>query len=109
MCHLARQETNSTHKSNCQRTGQMLLKWRHDERDVAEWTPEVSFSAESSHPRDHLSREERQAIQEAALEYEPVLAYDNVTRAESDRWGEWLSRATSKTSGDAEKSLPSSR
>jgi integrase len=93
---LAQQDKSSTHKSNCQKAVKMLLKWRHHEHGTGTWTPDITFSENSSQPRDYLTREERQAIREAALEYGTVPAYDNVTPAERDRWRAYLAQRFEK-------------
>lgn len=86
MRHLAQVDKSNTHKSNCQKAARMLLKWRHHEHGSAEWSPEISFSEQSSQPRDYLTRDERQAIREAALEYGSVPAYSNLSPSERERW-----------------------
>ncbi len=96
MTHLARQDKSGTHKSNCQKAVQMLFKWRHHDRGHADWEPDIRFSDDRSQPRDFLTRTERTAIREAALEYGSVPSYDNLTPAGRDRWRAYLAQRFEK-------------
>jgi site-specific recombinase XerD len=97
MDHLAHRDISATHKRNCMKSLKMLYKWRHHERGLGEWTPEFTFSADSStQPRDYLTREERSAIRDAALEYGSAPAYNNLTPAERDRWKQYLAQRFEK-------------
>lgn len=96
MRHLARQDKSNVHKSNCKKSAQMLLKWRHHEHGVQQWEPDISFSTQSNQPRDYLSQEERRAIREAALEYGSVPTYANLTPMERDRWKRYLAQRFEK-------------
>ena len=96
MRHLAQQDKSSTHKSNCQKAVKMLLKWRHHEQGISEWDADFTFSEDARQPRDYLTREERQAIREAALEYGSIPSYDGLTPAERDRWKTYLAQRLEK-------------
>jgi site-specific recombinase XerD len=96
MRHLARRDTSGAHKSNSQKAVRMLLKWRHHEHGLAQWDPDISFSDDNSQPRDYLTREEREAIREAALEYGSVPGYSNLTPSERDRWRAHLAQRFEK-------------
>jgi len=92
MTHLAQQNVSPAHKCNCQKSLKMLFKWRTHEHGHAEWEPKFTFTQESSsNPREYLTREERAAIREAALEYDSVPGYNNLTPAARDRWKTHLS------------------
>jgi len=92
MHHLAETDLSGTHKSNCQKSVRMLLKWRHHEHGISMWDPELTFSDSRTQPRDYLTREERQAVRDAALEYGTVPAYDSLAPAERDRWRRHLAQ-----------------
>ena len=68
---LAMSEESNTHKSNTLSALKRLFKWRKYERGGDPWEPEFTFSRNSpaSQPRDYLTREERNQLREAALEY----------------------------------------
>ena len=97
MSHLAQEDYSSTHKTNCQKSVKMLLKWRHHERGGSEWDPTIRFSENSgSNPKDYLTREERTQIRDASLEYGSIPEYSNVTPAERDRWKRHLAQRFEK-------------
>lgn len=86
---LAHRDVSATHKRNCQKSLKMLYKWLTHERGLGEWTPEFTFSADSStQPRDYLTEDERGDIRDAALEYGSIPSYNNLTPPERDRWKE---------------------
>lgn len=69
--YLAREDNSNAHKDNCRKAIQMLYKWKHHEYGLDKWEPELSFSTNdgTTTPRDYLTREERSAVRDAALEY----------------------------------------
>ena len=97
MKELARGDASSTHKCNCQKATKRLFKWRKYEYGLGTWEPDITFTAETStNPRDYLTRDERSAIREAALEYGSVPAYKNLTPLERDRWKQYLAQRFEK-------------
>lgn len=96
--HLARQEHSNAHKANCRKALLMVFKWRQHEHGLDEWTPEISFVTDdkTTAPRDYLTREERSAIREAALEYESVPSYESCTPEERARWKRYLAQRFEK-------------
>ena len=97
MKELARGDASATHKRNCQKAIKRLFKWRHHEHGRSEWDPDITFAADSStNPRDFLTREERSAVREAALEYGSVPNYNNLSPAERDRWKQYLAQRFEK-------------
>lgn len=63
MRHLAERDVGNVHKRNCQKSLQMLFKWRHHEHGLAEWEPPFRFSSETAtQPRDYLTKDERRAL-----------------------------------------------
>jgi len=83
---LAQADYSSAHKSNCQKSIQMLFKWIAHERGGSTWDPDITFTdSDASSPRDYLTRDERSKIRNAALEYGSIPTYGNVTPAERDR------------------------
>ena len=97
MDHLAHRDVSATHKVNCQKSLKMLYKWLHHERNLGKWNPEITFSADnSSNPRDFLTKEERSAIRDAALECGSIPSYNNLTPTERDRWKQHLAQRFEK-------------
>ena len=97
MDHLAHRDVSATHKTNCQKSLKMLYKWLHHERGQSEWSPEITFSADSStNPRDYLTRDERHAIRDAALEHGSIPSYNNLVPSERDRWRQYLAQRFGK-------------
>jgi len=97
MRELAQADYSSTHKSNCQKSIQMLFKWIAHERGGSEWDPDITFTdSDASSPRDYLTKEERSKIRNAALEYGSIPTYGNVTPAERDRWKQHLAQRFEK-------------
>jgi integrase len=95
--HLAHRDVSATHKRNCQKSLKMLYKWLHHERGLGEWDPEVTFAVDTStQPRDYLTKEERGAIRDVALEYGSVPSYNNLSPPERDRWKRYLSQRFEK-------------
>jgi len=74
----------------------MLLKWRHHEHGIDVWDADFTFLETSNQPRDYLTKEEREVIREAALEYGSVPKYDNLTPPERDRWRKYLAQRFEK-------------
>ena len=102
---LAREDKSGTHKLNCQKAVKMRMKWRHHEHGLGEWTPDITFSEDSStQPRDYLTEKERSQIREAALEYGSVPSYNNLTPTERDRWKTYLAQRFEKPKDEVEPS-----
>ena len=101
MDHLARRDVSAAHQVSCQKCLKMLYKWLHLERGLGEWEPEFTFSSDSSsNPRDFLTREERRAIRDAALEYGTIPSYNNLIPSERDRWKAYLAQRLEKPKSD---------
>jgi site-specific recombinase XerD len=97
MRHLAQEDYSGTHRTNCQKSVRMLFKWRAHERGESTWDPKITFTdADSSGPKDYLTREERTQIRNAALEYGSIPSYSNVTPAERQRWEQYLAQRLEK-------------
>jgi hypothetical protein len=101
--YLAGEDYSSAHKTNCQKSVQMLLKWRQHEHGVEAWEPSIRFSeSSSSQPRDYLTRRERELVRNAALEYGSVPSYSNLAPAERDRWKAYLAQRFGKSKEEVE-------
>lgn len=96
--HLARQDKSNAHKDNCRKAAMMLFKWRHHEHGLDEWEPALTFSVNdgTTTPRDYLTREERTAIREAALDYGSLPGWTVVSGEERDRWMAYLAQRLEK-------------
>lgn len=92
MKYQARREASANTKASVQRAVKRLYKWLEYERDYDEWEPELTYSNPSlSNPKDFLTREERGAIREAAMEYGSIPGYNDLEPDERDRWRRHLS------------------
>lgn len=97
MRQLAQEDYSSTHKTNCQKAVKMLFKWWAHERGGSTWDPDITFTdRDQSAPKDYLTREERNKIRDAALEYGSIPSYSNLTPAERDRWRQHLAQRFEK-------------
>ena len=88
---------SSSSKSNAQKSLKMLFKWQRNSlgREV-DLEPEMSFSSSSQLPQDYFTREERQKIREAALEYGTIPAYNGLSSKERDKWRAHLAQRFEK-------------
>ncbi|AGN02566.1 site-specific recombinase xerd [Salinarchaeum sp. Harcht-Bsk1] len=95
---LAMGEESNTHKSNTLSALKRLFKWREYERGGDSWEPEFTFSRNSpaSQPRDYLTREERNQLREAALEYGSIPAYNDLSPDARTRWKRYLAQRFEK-------------
>jgi len=97
MKHLARRELTSDSKASKQRATKRLYKWFQNERGANEWEPEIIYSNSSlNFPKDHLTREERTKIREAAMEYGTIPGYNDLEPHERDEWRRYLSQRFEK-------------
>lgn len=96
--HLAYEDRSNADRSNYLKALQMLFKWRRHEHGLPEWDPALTFHSNdgATQPRDYLTREERTAIREAALEYGSIPSYSDLSPAERDRWKAYLAQRFEK-------------
>lgn len=84
---LAYADKSATHKSNTLSALKRLFKWFAYQHGGDLWEPEVTFSRSGSNrPRDQFSPEERRKLREAALEYDSVPNYNDLSPTQRDRW-----------------------
>lgn len=95
---LAYSDFSATHKSNLQKTIRMLFRWRAWEFGESEWQPDITFSGteSASQPRDFFTREERQRLREAALEYGSVPHYCSLSPKQRRKWKRHLAQRFKK-------------
>jgi site-specific recombinase XerD len=98
MKHLATRDTSNADKANHQKALQMLFKWRTHEHGIDEWTPSITFSStdSASQPKDFFTREERQQLRDAALEYGSIPSYDDLSPDARDHWRAHLAQRFEK-------------
>lgn len=98
MREIAYGDTSTEDKSQRLKGLKILFRWRSWEFGDSEWEPELSFSPSTgtSNPRDYLTRDERRAIREAALEYGSIPAYTALNPQERDRWKAHLAQRFEK-------------
>ncbi len=84
---LAYSDYSESHKSNIQKSLKMFFRWKGDE-----WEPDISFTGSTGiSPQDYLTRDERQRLREAALQWDSIPAYAAMSPEERQRWKEYLS------------------
>jgi len=83
--HLALEDYSDTHRANIQKSLKCLFRYR---TDTDEWEPQISFSGNSSQrrPKDYLTREERQKIREASLEWGTVPSRSHLSADQREQW-----------------------
>jgi len=107
MKHLAHQDYASSYKTCCQKAVKTLFKWQSWERgEDVDWDPVITYSDQSGtdNPRDFLSREERQKIREASLEYGSIPHYNSLTPEEREEWKTYLAQRFEKPKSEVSKS-----
>jgi len=100
---LADSDYSKTYKAACQKAAHSLFKWqRHDLGKSVYWTPRLNFSDDSGmhNPRDILTRDERNQLREAALEYGSIPHYASVTPEEREEWKRHLAQRFGKPIDD---------
>lgn len=95
---LAVSDESQSHKSTSIAALKRLFKWKVHEKGGQEWEPEFSFSRSNSatQPRDFLTKEERSAVREAALEYGSIPRYNDLTPEQRSRWKRHLAQRFGK-------------
>jgi len=99
---LAYEGRSNADRSNHLKAFQMLMKWRHYELGHDEYEPAGTFYDDdsASQPRDYLTHEESSRIREAALEYESILGYNDLSPDQRDRWKAYLAQRFEKPKVD---------
>ena len=102
MDHLALSDKSQVEKGKAQEALQHYSKWLHHERGYDEWEFEYSFdgSGGNHQPQDFLTRDERRAIRQAALNEGNIPAYDTLTANERRGWKLYISNALGKDYDD---------
>jgi integrase len=94
---IAATEKSKTHKAKCRKSIKRLFKWKYHTKGGELWDTDLSFNdAERGNPQDYLTRSERTAIREAALEYGSIPSYNSITPSERDQWKKHLSQRFEK-------------
>lgn len=87
------EDYSNNYLSNEQKAIKRLFKWLNAERGEAlEWNPDLTFPAPKQNPSDYLTRDEREQIRTAALEYGTVPAYGALSPTEREEWSGHLSQ-----------------
>jgi len=81
--YLAATETSDTNRANKLKSLKRYYRWQD-----AEWEPAITFSGDNgkSNPQDWLSKDERSAVREAALELGTVPDYSSLDDKARDDW-----------------------
>lgn len=77
-----------------------LFNWRARKREGAEWDSPIAFSDRSYSPADEFTIDERRRLREAALEYDSIPAYGDLSPEERDRWKAYLAQKLGKPKRD---------
>lgn len=94
---LSEKDYSDTYVHTAQKSLKRVFKfWNHERGKNLDYDSEFSFSVSQNEPRDYLTREERQAIREASLEYGSVPAATSVSGKEYDRWTAYLAQRFEK-------------
>jgi integrase len=95
---LAFSDQSQVMKGKAQEGLQHLSKWLHHEYGYDEWDFEYTFdgSGGNHQPQDFLTREERRAIRQSALNEGNIPAYDSLTAEERNGWRLYISNALGK-------------
>lgn len=96
--HVAEQDWGKENKSQYVKALKRLNKWRVHALGDDEWTPATSFSPGTTEyaPQDYLTREERHAVRDAALEIASVPSYSNASGEQRDRVNTYLAQRLEK-------------
>ena len=102
MDYLAVSDKSQTVKGKAQESLQRFPKRLHHERGYDEWEFEYSFdgSGGNHQPQDFLTREERRAIRQAALNEGNIPAHDTLTANERNGWKLYIANALGKDYDD---------
>lgn len=95
-----------SYKSDCQKAVKILFEWQSGTQGKeVEWDPVIIYSDDSGTDasRDYLTRQERQRLREAALQYGMVPAYNAVTPRERDQWKAYLAQRLGKPKSEVTK------
>jgi len=98
---LARQDYTEAYKADCMKACKVLFKWQNWRKNgdaTIDWKPVVQYQSGggTDNPRDFLTRSEREAVREAALEYGSVPSYRSLSPWERDRWKVYLAQRFGK-------------
>ncbi|WP_424014794.1 tyrosine-type recombinase/integrase [Halorubrum xinjiangense] len=91
---VALSEYASSTKAHIQKAVKSIYWWREHKFDEQEWEPDLNFTGNSggASDRDYLSKDERQRLREASLEYGSIPNYNSCSRVERDRYKGHLAR-----------------
>ncbi|MFB6107730.1 MAG: tyrosine-type recombinase/integrase [Haloplanus sp.] len=94
---IAFSDDSRNHKQNVRKSLQTYFRYRE-----IDWEPPHTFAGrgDTMAPREYLTREERKAIREAALEYGTVPAYNSLSPDEREQWKKHLAQRYRKPTRD---------
>jgi integrase len=96
--YLAYSEKGRVEKGKLQEAIKHLNKWLQHTRGEHEWEFDIQFESSSNNlePRDYLSKDERRAIRQAALNKGNIPAYESLTAEERSGWKQHIARVLGK-------------
>ncbi len=105
MEHLAYSDKGRVEKGKLQEGINHLNKWLHNTRGEPRWDFEFHFPSSSGtlEPRDFLSKEERRAIRQAALNEGNIPSYESLTTAERQGWKQYVAVVLDKAFAEITK------
>jgi site-specific recombinase XerD len=107
MQHLAHQELSADYKHDCQTAVKTLFKWQNWRNgEEIDCNPHINYTGDTGthNPRDFITREERQKLREASLEYGSIPHYDGLTPGERDQWKTHLAQRFGKKKSEVTRS-----
>lgn len=105
MEYLLYSDQSQTMKGKAQEGVKQYMKWLHHERGYDEWDFEYPFdgSGGNHQPQDFLTRDERRAIRQAALDEGNIPSHDTLTVNERRGWKLYIANALGKHYNDVTK------
>lgn len=101
---LARQDYENSYKKSFEKALKLFYKWRHHERGADEWELDWGFETRNTSHDEKLSRAELSALRGAAVEYDDLPTYSNVSPSERDRWKGYIAERLEKKKSEVSKS-----
>lgn len=73
-----------------------LFKWREHQFGQDQWEPERTFPTTQSQPQDYFTLEERSKLREAALQYDTIPKYNDLSPEQRSRWKSHIAQKLGK-------------
>lgn len=77
---------SESHKRKTANAIEKLFEWRAEEKGDEQWRCNIGFKEKNHSQPDAFTKDERRRLREAALQYNSVPAYNDLSPEERDRW-----------------------